>query len=265
MEHIRRWEEIYSEEERAVGQSRGNRKRQDFGERPALLIIDVNRETLGTSEDNLQEVPKYKSALWAAGWAALPHIQRLLSACRAAEIPVIFTTGDSIVGHYRGIFHKKEPDSWRGKRKTGPVGVQEILDIPGIGVPLPTELVIHKTKASAFFGTPLDQCLRAMGIDCLLLGGNSTSGCVRASVVDAVAHSYRVFVVEECCYDRLELSHLVNLYDMNLKYADVITLEEAMAQIAQTQKAKPLTSGQVRLNKTNRRSDETCSNYTGHG
>lgn len=234
---MRRWEEIYSEEERAVGQSRGNRKRQDFGNRPALLIIDLSRGTLGTREDNLQDVPKYKSALWAAGWAVLPNIQKLLGACRTAEMPVIFTTGNSLAGHFRGISPKEEPDSWRGKRKTGPVERQEILDIPEIGVPLPAELVIRKTSPSAFFATPLDQCLRAIGVGCLLVGGNSTSGCVRASVVDASSLGYRVFVVEECCYDRLELSHLVNLYDMNLKYADVITLEEALKYVAQTHRA----------------------------
>ena len=78
---MRRWEEIYTDEERAVGQSRGNKK-QDFGKKPALLIIDVNRRCLGTREADLQAIRKYQSALWAAGWAALPNIQRLLETCR---------------------------------------------------------------------------------------------------------------------------------------------------------------------------------------
>ncbi|MBI2979673.1 MAG: isochorismatase family protein [Chloroflexi bacterium] len=245
---MRRWEEIFSEEERAVGQSRGNRKRQDFGSKPALLIIDVNHRTLGTREADLQAVAGYKSALWAAGWAVLPNIQRLLHTCRTAEIPVVFLTGDAVIRHYLRV----SPKAALGKGGPGQDRKPDLdaEDIPEDIAPLPTELVIHKTRPSAFFRTPLDECLRAIGVDCLLVGGNSTSGCVRASVVDASSLGYRVFVVEECCYDRLELSHLVNLFDMNLKYADVITLEEALAQIARTQKAKPLASGREKVGKS---------------
>lgn len=246
---MRRWEEIYSAEERAVGESRGNRKRQDFGKNPALLIIDVNWRCIGPRDADLQAIPKYKSALWAAGWAVLPNIQRLLNACRSAEIPAVFATGDTITRSHFGTSAKvdlgKEGAHGRDRKPD-----LEAEDMPDEIAPLPTELIIRKTKASAFFQTPLDNCLRDRGIDCLLVGGNSTSGCVRASVVDAWAHGYRVFLVEECCYDRLQLSHLVNLYDMNLKYADVITLEEALENVAQTQKMNPLTSGREKVGKS---------------
>ena len=97
--------------------------------------------------------------------------------------------------------------------------------------PLPSELVIKKTKASAFFGTPLREVLHDLNIDSLLICGTTTSGCVRASIVDAFSHGLRCFLVEECAFDRFELSHLVNLWDINAKYADVITLDEAIGHI----------------------------------
>jgi nicotinamidase-related amidase len=105
-------------------------------------------------------------------------------------------------------------------------------EIPEPIAPLPSELVIRKIKASAFFETPLLTYLQYMGIDSLLITGATTSGCVRASVVDAISYGFRCFVVEECVFDRFELSHLVNLFDMNTKYADVISLEEALKYIA---------------------------------
>ncbi|MDP3878987.1 MAG: hypothetical protein Q8Q07_01610, partial [Dehalococcoidales bacterium] len=93
---MKHWEEIYSEEERAVAGSRGNKERQDFGQHPALLIIDVNWRCIGPRGADYSAMPKYKSALWAAGWAVLPNIQRLLEACRNAEIPAMFVTGDAV-------------------------------------------------------------------------------------------------------------------------------------------------------------------------
>ena len=135
-------------------------------------------------------------------------------------VPVIFITGDALTRHHMGRSSTKH-------EQKGPLDL-EAEEMPEEIAPLQTELVIRKTRASAFFHTPLDNCLRLLHVENLLVAGNSTSGCVRASVVDACSYGYNVFVVEECCYDRLELSHLVSLFDMNAKYADVITLEEAL-------------------------------------
>jgi maleamate amidohydrolase len=218
---MKSWGEIYSPEDRAVRHKTGMIMRQAFGNKPALLVIDVNRRTLGTREPILQAMEKNPLACGEAGWIALEHIQKLLDACRKIQIPAVFTTGDAILRQFCGSSGKS---SISKPRKLD----LEAEEIPEDIKPLPSELVIRKTKASAFFRTPLDHCLRGMGVDCLLVAGNSTSGCVRASVVDAFSHGYRVFVVEECCYDRFQLSHLVNLFDMDLKYADVITMNEAL-------------------------------------
>ena len=92
--------------------------------------------------------------------------------------------------------------------------------------PEPGDLIIYKERASGFFGTPIVAHLTRMGIDSLIVCGESTSGCVRASVVDAYSYGFHVVVVEECCFDRSLLSHKVNLFDLHHKYADVMHLEE---------------------------------------
>jgi len=94
--------------------------------------------------------------------------------------------------------------------------------------PMPGDLVIHKERASAFFGTPLIAHLRQRGVESLVICGESTSGCVRASTVDAYSYAFHCVVVEECTYDRSLLSHKVNLFDLHHKYADVMHVEEVI-------------------------------------
>src|SRR6202043_589881 len=91
------------------------------------------------------------------------------------------------------------------------------------------DLVIQKAAASVFHGTPLLFHLNYYGIDTIVACGETTSGCVRASVVDGATFRFRMGVVEECTFDRTEVSHAINLFDMNQKYADVVPLAEALA------------------------------------
>ena len=105
-------------------------------------------------------------------------------------------------------------------------------DIVPTLAPRPGELVARKARASAFFDTPVATWLRQLDVDTLVVAGETTSGCVRASVVDAYSHGFAVVVVEEATFDRSTLSHKVNLYDMNLKYASVLHLDEILAYLA---------------------------------
>ena len=111
------------------------------------------------------------------------------------------------------------------RKRRGSEIIDEVAPIPG-------EIVLRKTAPSAFWGTPLAGHLTYLGIDTLIVAGESTSGCVRASVVEAVAHRYRVQVVEDCVFDRHETTHALNLFDMHQKYADVIALAQALDYIA---------------------------------
>jgi nicotinamidase-related amidase len=221
---MKRWEEVFPEADRSLWQKRGFVARQAFGNRPALLVIDVNWGFIGSTPRPLIEaIEEYRTSCGEAGWVALAHIKELLEHCRAKCIPVIFTTGDPAMrqvvgGAGKGDIATKMPDA----------KADEIAkDI----APLSSELVIRKPKASAFFATPLLLCLRSMGIDSLIVTGGTTSGCVRATVVDACSYGFRCIVVEECTFDRFELSHLVSLFDMNAKYADVISIDEALEYV----------------------------------
>ena len=97
--------------------------------------------------------------------------------------------------------------------------------------PQPGDVVITKQRASVFYGTPLMAHLTQLGIQTLIVCGESTSGCVRATAVDAYSNGFHVVLVEECCFDRSELSHKVNLFDMHHKYTDVMHLNEVVAHL----------------------------------
>jgi maleamate amidohydrolase len=97
--------------------------------------------------------------------------------------------------------------------------------------PQPHDVVITKQRASVFFGTPLVAHLTQLGIQTLIICGESTSGCVRATAVDAYSHGYHVVLVEECCFDRSILSHKINLFDMHHKYVDVMHVNDVVAHL----------------------------------
>ncbi len=101
--------------------------------------------------------------------------------------------------------------------------------------PRDNEFIVRKARASAFFGTHLITYLVRKNIDCLLVAGTSTCGCVRGTVLDGYSYGYPVFPVEECIFDRSRTSHLVNLFEMNAKYATVIQLPEALEYVGQDQ------------------------------
>jgi maleamate amidohydrolase len=217
---MKKWQAIFTAEDRALAKRAGFGKRQPFGKKPALLVIDVNRSFLGLRDKEVSEsVKKYRTSCGKSGWKALGFIKKLIEVCREKNVPVIFTTNDASVTKF-----SRGPDKiWGPKEKLDPRSQEIVEEIK----PLPEELVIMKTKASAFFGTPLVSILHNMKVDTLFVIGTSTSGCVRATVVDALSNNFPVFVVEECTFDRFELSHLVSLWDMHMKYADVISFKEA--------------------------------------
>jgi maleamate amidohydrolase len=187
-----------------------------FGERPALLIVDVVMAYFDKG-----------SPLYAGVEDALASNERLLAAARSAGIPVIFT---NVVyepgGANGGLFYRKIP-VLNVFDADSPLGA-----FPPSLQPADGELVISKQYASAFFGTPLASTLTANRIDTLLITGLSTSGCVRATALDALQHGFAPFVVREACGDRHPAPHEANLFDLQAKYAEVISEEKALALIA---------------------------------
>jgi maleamate amidohydrolase len=144
----------------------------------------------------------------------------VLDAARAAGIPVVYTKGDAGYRAACGGSVKNEDPERAKKLHTTPIA-DEIA-------PQDSEFVISKTKASAFFLTPLTIYLVRHGIDSLIVMGTATSGCVRATAVDGISHGYPVFVVSDGCFDRSQFMHDVTLYDLSTKYATVVTAAETI-------------------------------------
>jgi len=190
--------------------------RLSFGKRPALLIVDFVMAYLDPA-----------SPLYAQVEDALASNERLLAAARAANIAVFFTNvvyqADGADG---GLFFKKIP-SLRVFLEGSPLGA-----FPPSLTPVDGERVISKQFASAFFGTSLAETLSVKGIDTLLITGLSTSGCVRATALDALQSGFAPFVIRDACGDRHPAPHEANLFDLQAKYAEVISEREACALIS---------------------------------
>ena len=148
---------------------------------------------------------------------------------REAGAPVIFTNVEYAAGGVDGgIFYRKVP-ALKAFERGSPLGA-----FPPSLQPRSDELVLTKQYASAFFGTPLAATLTALGIDCLLIGGFSTSGCVRATALDACQNGFLPFVVADACGDRHPEPHVANLFDLQAKYAEVIDEHEALRLLGAT-------------------------------
>ena len=216
---MRLWDDLITVRDRVIYEAVGMGQRTAMGESPVLLIIDVTYEFTGDREEATEEsVKRFPFSCGEAAWHALPVIRMLLEEARAAHVPVIYTRQaprpNALVA---GAWAQKNA---RVLDAVSPRA--ESLDhIPDMIAPGPEDIVIDKDKPSAFFGTPLESYLNELRADTLIVAGTSTSGCVRATVVDAFSYNYRVFVVEDGVFDRGEISHKVNLFDMQAKYADV--------------------------------------------
>ena len=163
---------------------------------------------------------------------ALEYIRQLIEAARAKGLPVIYTTGERRNDNW-------DAGSWRWKstrRDEAPTTIHGEVDgneIVTAITPGPRDIVIKKQKPSGFFGTNLASYLTLLGCDSVIVVGTTTSGCVRATVVDAFSLNYRVILAEEGCFDRSEASHAVSLCDMHAKYADVLPTVEILSYFDQ--------------------------------
>ena len=223
----RPWDRFLTDRDRAVLAAGGFGARAGFGRRPALMVIDVNYAFCGERpEPVLEAVKRWRTSCGEAAWAALPTIRRLIDTAHARGVPVIYTTSA----------HREDgwdEGSWRWKRSPESAqppapGRRSGDDIVDEIAPGPRDIVVLKQKPSGFFGTGLMSWLTLLAVDSLLVTGTTTSGCVRATVVDAFSHNLRVMVVEEGCFDRAESSHAISLLDMHSRYADVIAASEAV-------------------------------------
>jgi nicotinamidase-related amidase len=215
------WEELFLG---ADGRAYGSfRKPQERGRRPAVVVIDVVTSFIGAPGQDLDAtLAEWPSACGPAAHEALPAVAALLAAARSGGVPVVHFRPSGPAGLLLGATVKGELD---GEYLNGRPGA---VDFATEAAPREGELVVAKPRASAFFNTPAATYLHSLGVDSVIVAGCTTSGCVRASVVDAFSHGFRPFVVEQAVFDRSRLSAAVSLYEMDAKYADVIQLQDAV-------------------------------------
>jgi len=190
--------------------------RTGFGRRPALLVIDVN---VGFTDPASPLVCELDGVVAAIG--------RLLDEARRAQVPVVYTTVSYTEGDRAAAaaFIDKVPALLTLQSGSRWVEIDSRI------APLPHEPVLHKLFASAFFATPLSSLLASARCDSLVVTGASTSGCVRATVVDALQHGYRPIVPREAVGDRNHAAHEANLYDIDAKYGDVVSVDDVVEHL----------------------------------
>ena len=201
-----------------------NWRRETFvGPRPALIAIDLyDLVYRGGAHPPAEINDKFPNTCGLFAHRAIEPTKKLFAAARRAGIPIFFCTQET------------RPNN----RPKGAVSTRRKTPSPVDGYAIyheftvqPQDVLITKQRASIFQGTPLSSHLTLLDVSSLIVCGESTSGCVRASVVDGYSSGFHVSIVEECTYDRAELTHKVNLFDMHHKYADVMHLDEVVAHL----------------------------------
>lgn len=219
------WDKFLTDTDKEIFKLSGYGKRGGFGDRPALFIIDVQYNFCGDvpGQSHQEGIKKYRTHCGEAGWNAVPHIERLLTVARTKNLPVFYTQSERRPDMVdSGVQVAK---SHRGTEKTSLEGTHATQTVKPLE-PRPQDILIGKRKPSAFFGTIFMSHLNFLDVDTLILTGCTTSGCLRATAVDAYSFNFKVVIPEETAFDRFEASHAINLFDLNCKYADVIPVDD---------------------------------------
>jgi maleamate amidohydrolase len=222
------WRRHLTDEDRAVLAAGGFAASSWTGARPGLLVVDAQYGFVGLDAPILESVRVYPTSVGERAWRAVERIAELLSVARARGLPVVFSqsgvppgeTGfDPFAAKVTAVRAPAPPAPWPAYALVAPLA------------PRPAEPVVRKRCASAFFGSPLASVLRHLRVESLVVCGFTTSGCVRATLVDAASHGFPVTLVADACADRVPLSHDVALLDVDGRYADVLPAPEAAARL----------------------------------
>src|SRR5215469_9038132 len=204
----------------------GWRRETFVGPRPALLAIDLyDLVYRGGPKPPAEINDRFVNTCGIFAHRAIAPTKKLIASARRAGIPIFFCTQET------------RPNN----RPRGAVSTRRVIDVPVDGYAIyhefkvePADVLITKQRASIFQGTPLFSHLSLLGVQSLIVCGESTSGCVSASVVDGYSNGFHVCLDVECTYDRAELTHKVNLFDLHHKYADVMHVDEVVTHLDAT-------------------------------
>jgi nicotinamidase-related amidase len=197
----------------------------------ALLVIDATEAFFGPDIPTIEAARLVRTACGAPAWQTIPRVTELLAAFRAAGRPVVYTK-----------------PSWRDERHvggttSGAVSQQGNDPIMAAIAPRTDEFVIEKAKASAFFGTPLTSYLVRNEVKTIVVAGGATSGCVRATVLDGASYGLDVVIADDACFDRSRLSHSVALFELDVKYAVVLSATDVVRVLRETVGASASAAG----------------------
>lgn len=219
------WKKFLTPQDAAVLKASGFGSAAGFGQKPALLIIDVSYGYTGERpEPILESIKKWRGSCGADAWLAVAVIKKIAEAFRGRRLPVIYTTEYSRPD-------KWDIGSWAWKNPRSTEKPDSNLDPNNIIselAPQSQDLLVFKQKPSGFFGSSLLSYLVLLGCDSVVVVGTATSGCVRATVIDAFSNNFRVSVVEDGCFDRIQASHALSLFDIHAKYGDVVSSAEIL-------------------------------------
>ena len=217
------WADLLTDQDRSVIKNAGYGKARGLGSEPLLVIIDCQYNYIGADEPVDKQQDRWPAGGGEGAWAAVRTIGGIREAAHRATVPVVFT---------RNVQKRTiQFDSFAGKStwdKTATLDESDSSRIVDEITPVGTDFVLDKSYASAFYGTPLVSYLVGLGVDTLVITGVSTSGCVRATAVDAVTRGFRVAVVADAVADRIVASHKVALLDLWMKYTDVVDSTSAV-------------------------------------
>jgi maleamate amidohydrolase len=232
---IAKWGEHFPVAELSVLAEAGYGHPMGFGSSPALLVVDVTYSFCGaTPQPILEAIRDNRRSCGDRAWAAMEPMRAVLGAARSARIPVIFSAmrDPADPAYEPGLWGAKNA---RGTEDAGPAAdASRDNDVVDRLKPLDGELVLSKDKPSIFHGTNLPAYLISRGVDSLIICGGTTSGCVYASSVDGFSHNYKVSVVADATFDRVESPHWASLLDIDMKYGDVVTSKDVIRHLAGT-------------------------------
>jgi maleamate amidohydrolase len=224
------WDDVLTARDKEIMNKAGYGERIGFGASPAVLVIDMTYNFVGDRpEPILKSIERFRQSCGEEGWTAISKIRDLLAIARQKNLPIFYTRALEKNS-------KAAPNTAHGKNRRAKddfaegwqFGNQIVEEL----APHDEDVIVEKPNRSAFFGTSLMSMLNERHIDTVLLTGCTTSGCVRATALDAFAFKFKVAVVEECVFDRIQISHKVSLFDLSMKYADIVSDDEARQYIA---------------------------------
>jgi maleamate amidohydrolase len=224
----RPWDCFISERDKRIYSQAGFGAPVGVGTKPGLLVIDAQYRSTG--EDSVpieQAIKQYATAVGEDAWKAVGHIEELMAFFREQAWPVLYAQGERTGVQEGARYTDKIPSLAAEYNLPGSRGAQIVEQL----APEEHDVIIYKRFPSIFFGTNLITQLISLQVDTLVVVGCTTSGCVRATVVDGMSYGFRCIVPEDCVWDRGEASHAINLFDISQKYADVMPLQDVLSQL----------------------------------